>query len=256
MNGSLLTSAALIVAITTDVVGFMSFNISNQKFLRDFGTTIAIGLLFVYLSSITVLPALLSLIPPKSKTLITRKPFPISNIQSIEETSFSKFIGNVVDKKARVVWIIVILMTIPMIWGMTLLKPGFDSRDQLVEDEEGVVGAFVTLNDQFASSPSPIYFIIDSKEDSTILSPDGLEAYYDAMKLLENDDKISDDITSLWTELAKYSINAENSTFSELLTRIEAKESAAFTELRTWVLESEEGFELASLTLVIIKNKW
>ncbi len=245
LNGSLLTSAALIVAITTDVVGFMSFNISNQKFLRDFGTTIAIGLLFVYLSSITVLPALLSLIPPKSKTLITRKPFPISNIQSIEETSFSKFIGNVVDKKARVVWIIVILMTIPMIWGMTLLKPGFDSRDQLVEDEEGVVGAFVTLNDQFASSPSPIYFIIDSK-DSTVLSPDGLEAYYDAMRLLENDDKISDDITSLWTELAKYSINAENSTFSELLTRIEAKESAAFTELSTWVLESEEGVELAS----------
>ncbi len=246
LNGSLLTSAALIVAITTDVVGFMSFNISNQKFLRDFGTTIAIGLLFVYLSSITVLPALLSLIPPKSKTVITRKVFPISNIQSIEETSFSKFIGNVVDKKARVVWIVVILMTIPMLWGMTLLKPGFDTRDQLVEDEEGVVGAFVTLNDQFASSPSPIYFIIDSKENSTVLSPDGLEAYYDAMNLLSNDQKISDDITSLWTELTKYSINAENATFSELLTRIEAKEDLAFTELSTWILENEEGFELAS----------
>ncbi|MED5485525.1 MAG: MMPL family transporter [Candidatus Thermoplasmatota archaeon] len=246
LNGSLLTSAALIVAITTDVVGFMSFNISNQKFLRDFGTTIAIGLLFVYLSSITVLPALLSLIPPKSKTVITRKTFPISNIQSIEETSFSKFIGNVVDKKARVVWVVVILMTIPMLWGMTLLKPGFDTRDQLVEDEEGVVGAFVTLNDQFASSPSPIYFIIDSKDNSTVLSPDGLEAYYDAMNLLSNDQKISDDITSLWTELTKYSINAENATFSELLTRIEAKEDIAFTELSTWILENEEGFELAS----------
>jgi len=246
LNGSLLTSAALIVAITTDVVGFMSFNISNQKFLRDFGTTIAIGLLFVYLSSITVLPALLSLIPPKSKTVITRKPFPISNIQSIEETSFSKFIGNIVDKKARIVWIIVILMTIPMLWGMTLLKPGFDTRDQLVEDEDGVVGAFVTLNDQFASSPSPIYFIIDSKDDSTVLSPGGLEAYYDAMELLSNDEKISDDITSLWTELTKYSINAENSTFSELLTRIESKEEEAFTELSTWILDTEEGFELAS----------
>lgn len=246
LNGSLLTSAALIVAITTDVVGFMSFNISNQKFLRDFGTTIAIGLLFVYLSSITVLPALLSLIPPKSKTVITRKTFPISNIQSIEETSFSKFIGNIVDKKARVVWIVVILMTIPMLWGMTLLKPGFDTRDQLVEDEDGVVGAFVTLNDQFASSPSPIYFIIDSKDDSTVLSPDGLEAYHDAMKLLSNDNKISDDITSLWTELTKYSINAENSTFSELLARIELKEDEAFTELSTWILENEEGSDLAS----------
>ena len=45
------------------------------------------------------------------------------------------------------------------------------------------------------------------------------------MKLLENDDKISDDITSLWTELIKYSINAENSTFSELLTRMKRKKA-------------------------------
>ena len=87
--------------------------------------------------------------------LIVTSPAGVTEINEHEETSFSKFIGNVVDKKAKVVWIIVILMTIPMIWGMTLLKPGFDTRDQLVEDEDGVVGAFVTLNDQFASSPSP-----------------------------------------------------------------------------------------------------
>ena len=245
LNGALLTSAALIVAITTDVVGFMSFNISNQKFLRDFGTTIAIGLFFVYLSSITVLPALLTLIPPKSKTIFSRKVFPISNIQSIEESNFSKRIGHIVEKKSHIVWIIVILMTIPMLWGITLLKPGFDSRDQLVEDDEGVVKAFITLNDQFSSSPSPIYFIIDSNNDSLVLTPDGLDAYNDAMELLSNNN-ISNDITSLWTELTRYSINADNSTFSELLSRIDIKEESAFEELSIWILQTEEGAELAS----------
>ncbi|MAT48560.1 MAG: hypothetical protein CMA27_01875 [Euryarchaeota archaeon] len=247
LNGSILTSAALIVAITTDVVGFMSFNISNQKFLRDFGTTIAIGLFFVYLSSITVLPALLSLIPPKSKTVFSRKVFPISNIQAIEETNFSRKIGKIVDEKSHIVWIVVILMTIPMFWGMTLLEPGFDSRDQLVEDDEGVVKAFITLNDQFASSPSAIYFIIDSNKDGTlVLTPDGLDAYDDAIEMLSNNKDISDDITSLWTELAKYSISAENSTFSELLFRVDEREPSAFTELSSWIIETEEGATLAS----------
>jgi len=129
---------------------------------------------------------------------------------------------------------------------MTLLKPGFDTRDQLVEDEEGVVKAFITLNDQFASSPSPIYFIIDSNDESLVLTSDGLDAYKDAMEMLSNNENISDGITSLWTELTRYSINAKNSTFSELLSRIEAKEESAFEDLSSWILETEEGTELAS----------
>ena len=58
-KGAILTSGALLIAIFTDMVGFLSFRFSDQKFLVDFGTVIAIGLVMIYFLSITLLPALL-----------------------------------------------------------------------------------------------------------------------------------------------------------------------------------------------------
>ena len=49
-KGTILTSAALMVAIFTDMVGFLSFRFSSQQFLVSFGTVIAIGLFFIYRS--------------------------------------------------------------------------------------------------------------------------------------------------------------------------------------------------------------
>ena len=63
-SGAILTSAALVIAIFTDMVGFLSFRFSSQKFLVDFGTVIAVGLFMIYLLSVTLLPAMLSLMPP------------------------------------------------------------------------------------------------------------------------------------------------------------------------------------------------
>ena len=58
------TSGALLIAIFTDMVGFLSFRFSSQKFLVDFGTVIAVGLFMIYLLSATLLPAMLTLMPP------------------------------------------------------------------------------------------------------------------------------------------------------------------------------------------------
>ena len=54
-KGTILTSAALGIAIITDIIGFLSFRFSTQQFLVSFGTVIAIGLFFIYLLSITAL---------------------------------------------------------------------------------------------------------------------------------------------------------------------------------------------------------
>ena len=62
-SGTTLTSIALLIAIFTDMVGFLSFRLSSQQFLVVFGTVIAIGLFYVYLFSITALPALMALVP-------------------------------------------------------------------------------------------------------------------------------------------------------------------------------------------------
>ena len=48
-RGTIFTSIALLIAIFTDVVGFLSFRFSALNFLQVFGTVIAIGLFFIYL---------------------------------------------------------------------------------------------------------------------------------------------------------------------------------------------------------------
>ena len=64
-RGTIFTSIALLIAIFTDMVGFLSFRFSALSFLQVFGTVIAIGLFLIYLLSISALPALMTLIPPK-----------------------------------------------------------------------------------------------------------------------------------------------------------------------------------------------
>ena len=80
-TGTMLTSAALVVAIFTDMVGFLSFRLSAQNFLVVFGTVIAVGLFFIYLLSITALPALLTILKPQKIAIVKSV--------KIEESKFS-----------------------------------------------------------------------------------------------------------------------------------------------------------------------
>ena len=68
-QGTVLTSIALMIAITTDIVGFLSFRLSSLAFLQVFGTVIAIGLFLIYLLSISALPALMLIVPTKKLPL-------------------------------------------------------------------------------------------------------------------------------------------------------------------------------------------
>ena len=131
-KGTILTSAALLVAIFTDMVGFLSFRFSSQQFLVSFGTVIAIGLFFIYLLSITALPALLMMIPPK------RLPLEKSGRNDIGPVSTR--IGSLSAKPA-IVLIATTIVSIPMFMGFQALEVGFDTRDNF-DDSVPVVQDF------------------------------------------------------------------------------------------------------------------
>ena len=155
-KGTLLTSAALMVAIFTDIVGFLSFRFSSQAFLVSFGTVIAIGLFYIYILSITVLPALLMLIPPKKLKL--------EKSGNVEIGPISKWIGSltkvhVLRCDGKVV-VVTIILSIPMFIGIQQLEVGFDTRDNF-DESVPVVQDFFTIADEFQSSPSPLYVVIN-----------------------------------------------------------------------------------------------
>ncbi|MGY8755615.1 MAG: MMPL family transporter, partial [Candidatus Poseidoniales archaeon] len=104
-KGTILTSAALLVAIFTDMVGFLSFRFSSQQFLVSFGTVIAIGLFFIYLLSITALPALMMVIPPKK--------LPLEKSGKNDIGPISKWVGKLTETPVLVV-IVTIILSVPM----------------------------------------------------------------------------------------------------------------------------------------------
>ena len=145
-SGTTLTSIALLIAIFTDMVGFLSFRLSSQQFLVVFGTVIAIGLFYVYLFSITALPALMTIVPPKNMVL--------SKSVKVERSPLIERIGSLSDTPVIAV-IAALALTAPMAIGVSQLEVGFDTRDNF-DDSVPVVADFILISDEFQSSPAPI----------------------------------------------------------------------------------------------------
>ena len=142
LRGTKFTSIALLIAIFTDMVGFLSFRLSSQDFLVVFGTVIAIGLFYIYVLSITAFP-LMALFPPKD--------MPIKKAVKIDESWLSKKIGGLTRLPVGVVSV-AILVSLPAVMGIQRLEVGFDTRDNF-DESVPVVSDFILISEQFQSSP-------------------------------------------------------------------------------------------------------
>ena len=232
-RGTVLTSIALVIAIFTDMVGFLSFRFSSLSFLQVFGTVIAIGLFLVYLLSITALPALMLMFPPKKLKL--------EKASSIE-------IGPIANGLARLsatplkVGVIAVVLLAPMFIGFQQLEVGFDQRDQFDEDVP-VVGDFLLLSDEFQNSRSPLYVVVDVE----VFTPDGYAAWLAAEQVLLESPDVSGAPSGLWNLLAEAQV--QDSTLNGLMSQLDDTNQSTWDELAAYMLETPEGRELSSSVL-------
>ena len=233
LHGTLLTSIALLIAIFTDVIGFLSFRLSSLLFLQVFGTVIAIGLVFTYLLSITMLPALLFLIPSKKLPIEKSGDFKIGRI--------SKEVGKLAQKPATVIALVVVLL-LPMYAGFQQLEVGFEQRDQF-DTSIPIVADFILLSDEYGSSRSPIYVVMDGE----IFTPEAREVWNQTVLELQNLDSTSGVPTGLWSILEQSATTNED--VATLLSGIYTDEAVGWTALKDWVLESDEGRNLTKAVL-------
>ena len=232
-RGTVLTSIALVIAIFTDMVGFLSFRFSSLSFLQVFGTVIAIGLFLVYLLSITALPALMLMFPPKKLKL--------EKASSIE-------IGPIANRLARLsatptkVGVIAVLLLAPMFIGFQQLEVGFDQRDQF-DEEVPVVGDFLLLSDEFQNSRSPLYVVVDVE----VFTPDGYAAWLAAEQVLLESPDVSGTPSGLWNVLAEAQVR--DSMLNGLMSQLDDANQSTWDELATYLLETPEGRDLSSSVL-------
>lgn len=230
LRGTKFTSIALLIAIFTDMVGFLSFRLSSQEFLVVFGTVIAIGLFYIYVLSITALPALMALFPPKD--------MPIKKTVKIDESWLSKKIGALTRLPIGVVSV-AILVSLPAVMGIQRLEVGFDTRDNF-DESVPVVSDFILISEQFQSSPSPLYVVLDGD----VISLEGREMVEKVIQKLREDDRVALVTSDLWSTLE--SERAYEPELDMKMDLIDSGNPSGWEELSNWLLSTDKGRELSS----------
>ena len=227
-KGTIFTSIALLIAIFTDMIGFLSFRFSALSFLQVFGTVIAIGLFLIYLLSISALPALMSIFPPKN--------LPLDRASKIEIGPIAKGLGRLSTQPMKV-GIIAVLLLIPMFIGFQQLEVGFDTRDNF-DDSVPVVQDFLLIADEFQSSPSPLYAVLEGD----VISQEG-RALYDSVVLeLSENPKTTGLPIGIWSVLEES--RTTNSELDTLMNDLSDDESS-WLALESWLL-TEDGRNISS----------
>ncbi|MAV07497.1 MAG: hypothetical protein CMA29_06380 [Euryarchaeota archaeon] len=232
-RGAILTSGALLIAIFTDMVGFLSFRFSSQKFLVDFGTVIAVGLFMIYLLSVTLLPAMLSLMPPaklRIKKAARIEPGPISN----------RF-GSLTSNPFQVL-VVALILSVPVGYGITSLEVGFDTRDQL-DDSIPAVENFLILADRYEASPAPIY--VQYIPISDLFSSESWKMIGDIEETVRSTEG-SSEVSSLRSTLES-SANTD-SVLDDILQSItdDPTNQSNWDTLSSWVMNNETGREITA----------
>ena len=231
-TGAVLTSAALVIAIFTDMIGFLSFRLSSQMFLVNFGTVIALGLFAIYVLSISLLPALMTALPTKA--------LPLAKSGAMNETKLTATIGSMAEHRPALVIIVAILLSLPMAYGMSTLEVGFDTADQF-DDSLEVVQDFLMIAEKFQSSPTPLYVVLEGD----ILSAEGVLAYNTAINTLLAADGVTGVPTGLWDTLE--SERGRNPVLDGLMNNLSSDEG--FQQLESYLLDNATGRDLVDSLL-------
>ena len=226
-QGTVLTSIALLIAIFTDIVGFLSFRLSTLVFLQVFGTVIAIGLFFIYLLSISALPALMLILPTKK--------LPLERASKVEVGPLSNKIAGFSQRPAMVAGLAVLLL-LPMLYGFQQLEVAFEQRDQL-DDTIPVVQDFLMISEDFGESRSPLYVVVNGE----VFSPEGRAAWALAVDHLTEREDITGLPTGLWDVLEQTRVR--DAAVDGWMTGIETNDAQAWADLEAWSMNNVTGVE-------------
>ena len=226
-QGTVLTSIALMIAITTDIVGFLSFRLSSLAFLQVFGTVIAIGLFLIYLLSISALPALMLIVPTKK--------LPLEKAGNISVGPVARGLGTLSTQPVKV-GLIALVLLVPMAAGFQQLEVAFEQRDQL-DESIPVVQDFLLISDEFGTSRSPLYVVIDGH----VISEEGRAVWENAFSSMSIRDDVSGVPSGVWDIYEQARLH--DPVLDGYMMVAESGQDEGYAALKTWSLENETGIE-------------
>jgi len=149
-----------LTSITT-AVGFLSMNFSDSPPFQDLGNITAMGVMFAFVLSVSFLPALMSLLPVKTR-----------ETQSKGSMLMDQLAEFVIRRRNLLLWGMGLL-----ILGFTALIPRNDINDTFVEYFDKTI-EFRQHTDKIADNLTGLYFIdysLDSKSEGGMSEPNFLQ---------------------------------------------------------------------------------
>ena len=165
----------MFLAMLTTVIAFMSFLSSNIGPVRDFGILLALGVIYTFITSITILAALRYIIDRRKTIVVTRKK-KFYSVRSI----MGSLAQSIITHQKKILFII-ILITIVLSTGATQINTGFDLNEFLPQDTPALK-LYEKVADEFPSSSQAQEYIFIEGNVATVATLKGMAITHENFK--------------------------------------------------------------------------
>jgi len=173
---------AMFLAALTTMIAFLSFLTASIPPLRDFGILCAIGIIYTFITTITLQASVRYVLDRRKKVDNKLISDSIANVKTMRKTS------KIVYKHSRIILIIACIITIVMVIGATNVETGFDMKDFL-PDENPAMQIWYDIERDFPfSSQNQEYILIEGD----VASVDTLKGISETYENLRDDEFIAE----------------------------------------------------------------
>ncbi len=173
--------SAMFLSMITTVIAFLSFLSASIAPLRDFGIILAMGIIYTFITAITLTTSVRYLLDRKKKKYNGKKKISIS--LNIYMSKLSKL----VLEHQKIIIIFTIFITIISLIGASQIRTGFDYYSFLPKENPSIE-LFEKINSEFPFSSQDIEYILIEGNIATV---DSLKGIAKTHENFENDNYIA-----------------------------------------------------------------
>ncbi len=166
---------AMFLAMLTTVIAFLSFLSASFPPVRDFGILLALGVIFTFITSLTLL-ASLRYILDKRRTIKFKKPQ-----QTLGVRSFMRLISSQVIQHQKMILVLMIGITLFFTYGALRIETGYD-MDQFAPEDTPAFELFDTIANSFPYSSQNQEYILIEGDIATVDVLKGIREVHENLK--------------------------------------------------------------------------
>ena len=156
------TGNAIFLTNLTTATGFGTFVITNSKILKEFGVVASFGVFGLFLLTLMLVPIMYSFAKPPA-------PRHVKHLQNKSSERFINFVTNVFTNRRKLLYFIILLITLLSVIGLTKIKV----LGYMVDDIPHHDKVYVDLKffEKYFKGVLPIEIMIDTQKKKGLLKP-------------------------------------------------------------------------------------